>query len=116
MEIEVGQIDGLQVSVHLEEKNKVLKRQLKSNMLSYVGPIMKIEDTRNSQVMSVMVKFSQIIKSEEDPEAECTNYPNVTYNSYAQCDEEFVYNELKRKFNMTPFWASDNMEQVTKLR
>ena len=63
--IQVGQIDNLQVTFHLEEKNKALKRTLKSNMLSYIGPTLKIEDPRQSQVISAMIRFSQTKKAEK---------------------------------------------------
>ena len=44
------------------------------------------------------------------------NYPNEKFKSYLECDEDFVYNYLKKKLNVTPFWSAKDFTTVTKQR
>ena len=44
------------------------------------------------------------------------NYPNEKFKSYLECDEDFVYNYLKKKLNITPFWSAKEFTTVTKQR
>ena len=44
------------------------------------------------------------------------NYPNEKFKSYLECDEDFVYNYLKKKLNITPFWSANDFTTVTKQR
>ena len=44
------------------------------------------------------------------------NYPNEKFKSYLECDEYFVYNYLKKKLNVTPFWSAKDFTIVTKQR
>ena len=44
------------------------------------------------------------------------NYPNEKFKSYLECDEYFVYNYLKKKLNVTPFWSAKDFTTVTKQR
>ena len=44
------------------------------------------------------------------------NYPNEKFKSYLECDEDFIYNYLKKKLNITPFWSAKDFTTVTKQR
>ena len=103
------------VSLHLEERNRVLKRTLKSNLLAYMGPKLKIDNPIVGKLVSAMMSVTQIISTEKDKEAKCTNYPNETFGSYSECDEIFLYKKLK-KIGIIPFWATNNLSIVTKSR
>ena len=43
----------------------------------------------------------------------CVDYPNEKYQSYEECDQEFVKQRTK-DIGVIPFWATDNFEDVTK--
>ena len=55
--------------------------------------------------------FSQEEYSPEDPANPCVNYPTEQYESYADCDEQFVRRSLPP--GLQPFWAVDNISQAT---
>ena len=40
----------------------------------------------------------------------CKNYLD---SSYRECDENFVYNEMKN-YGIMPFWAAKKLSEVTK--
>ena len=55
--------------------------------------------------------ISQEENSPEDPANPCVNYPTEEYESYADCDDQFV-----RKFlppGLKPFWAVDRISEAT---
>ena len=107
-------INNVEVSLYIEDKHMQLKkRTLKSNMLSYVGPQIKIDDLKNPALIKVMISMQQFIDSEDDTSKRCINYPNERFKSYQDCDEEYVYNFIKEKYKMVPFWTTNNMSEVT---
>ena len=61
--------------------------------------------------------MDQNIYSEKDSKINCQNYPNIKFESYVECDEEFVYNFFKNKTKLMPFWVSkEGMGEITKFR
>ena len=49
-------------------------------------------------------------------EKACTIYPNENYSDYKTCDEQYVYQLIKNGSNNMPFWATDNISEITTLR
>ena len=101
------------VTVYMQERNKALtRRMLKSNLLSYSGPTESL-DLGESILYKEIVSISQNIFSEKDKMKKCRNYPNEDYESYRQCDEQFVYKDMKTKYQLMPFWATHEMDEVS---
>ena len=46
----------------------------------------------------------------------CQNYPYQNFSTYGECDIDFVYKEYVNKYELMPFWVTNNMTEVTKLR
>ena len=63
----------------------------------------------------LLLRISQTIDSNLDPRIDCQNYPHDGFSTYKECDEDFVYKEVS-KLKIIPFWATNNMEEVTKLK
>ena len=105
----------------IEERNKVLKRRLSSfNILSYSGPDIESKNLSIGKDIKAVISLSQIKDLEEDTEKKCKNYPisgfenmNKTFEDYNACDLEFAYQKLKSVYQLTPFWATYNMSEVT---
>ena len=85
-------------------------------MLSYEGPTFQNLDLTDPILMKGIFKLSQTIDTEEDEEKLCENYPHNGFNSYKECDEQFVYDELKNKFIIMPVWAALDKTETTNLR
>ena len=62
----LGEFEELGVSIYLEDRTKVVKRTLESNMLAYQGPIMKISSPIKGQELRSTVTLSQILNTEKD--------------------------------------------------
>ena len=55
--------------------------------------------------------FSQEQFSPKDPANPCVNYPTEEYESYADCDDQFVLRNLPP--GLQPFWAVNNISEAT---
>ena len=61
--------------------------------------------------MRVFFSFSQEEYSPGDPANPCVNYPTEEYQSYADCDDNFVRRSLPP--GLKPFWSVDNISEAT---
>ena len=62
-----------------------------------------------------MLSISQTISSELDQDKPCKNYPFGSFLSYKDCDDKFVQEQVS-KHGLTPFWATNNFDNVSALR
>ena len=60
--------------------------------------------------------ISQTIDSPLDEGMNCQNYPYKHFATYGACDKHFVMQEYRNKYKLMPFWITDKMKEVTKLR
>ena len=102
----------------IQDNERVLiKRGLKAESDSYEGvPIeLGLERPINRKYFITM---RQTIHLEMESRINCKNYPFGGFSSFRDCDEEFVYNEMKNKHKLMPFWAAKSLDEaeVTKLK
>ena len=103
------------VTILVEDRMKALARRLsKSHSLDYIGPPI-VSKRLNPNYQRFILRIAQTIDLEEDPGSRCINYPTKTFASFRDCDERFVYQEMKQKYNLMPFWAAKSPDEVTKL-
>ena len=113
----LGEIENLGISLHIIERNKVLGRTLENNYLSYDGPPIKISDLikESGKDIKHIVKLSQTIKTEKDKKSQCKNYPFQNYLDYNDCDQTYIQNIIQNELNITPFWVTQILENVTEI-
>ena len=58
------------------------------------------------------IEISENVYVEEDPSKHCRNYPNEEYESFADCDDQYV-RTVCRKHNINPVWMTDDFANVT---
>ena len=63
---------------------------------------------------SAIIRVTEDISTEEDPESQCKNYPDGKFTKYKDCDDRFLTKEIKEKLDIVPFWATDQFDEVTK--
>ena len=100
----------------VDRKKALTKRMSVRNMLAYSGPIISNQIKGFTKEVKVALKITQNKFSEEDQTNPCAEYPNEDYQSFEDCDEIFVYHEMKTKHHIMPFWATDNLTEVTDKR
>ena len=103
------------VTILIEDRGKALrKRLLKSNSLDYVGSV--IETKKNqSKLERFLLSFTQTKDLEQEAGSMCEEYPTQKFKSFHDCDEHYVYQEMKQKYNLMPFWAAKTLDEVTRL-
>ena len=105
---------NLGITVQIGDKRKSLaRRRLIQNSFECEGAKIGLESLYSSQTRTYAVTVSQIIDLETDKGKNCMDYPNTNYSSYRECDENFVYNEVEKNYNIMPFWAAKNIDAIT---
>ena len=100
----------------IHDNERVLrKRGLKAESDTYDGVSigLNLEKPMNRKFFLTM---RQTIHLEMESGINCKNYPFGGFSSYKDCDEDFVYNEMKNKHKLMPFWAAKSLDKVTKLK
>ena len=110
IEIRVKKIENLGLSLKLEDRETMLmKRTLKSQIMDFEGAPIELENLNSTHYIHMYLKFRQTLNIED-----CDVYPNENFLSYKECDEEFVYREMKNTYKIMPFWAAKTLDEVTK--
>ena len=108
-------VENLGISLLITDRLTSLdRRPLKSQLKMYTGPRIENENLMSPRIDRYVFSLSQTIHSPET--IKCVNYPTADYKNYKECDEAFVYNQMKNYFKLMPFWATSNFSEVTKLR
>ena len=100
LEFFIGENLNLEILLYIEDKRKVVERSLESNMLAYIGPTLKIENSDKGQEVRAIVSLSQKINIEENKNSKCTNYPNEQFKSYKECDMHFVIEYMNESYTI----------------
>ena len=69
----------------------------------------ELDDLNSTQLIHLYLKFKQTLDIED-----CGIYPNENFLDYNECDEEYVYQEMKNTYKIMPFWAAKTLDEVTK--
>ena len=64
-------------------------------------------------IFSLHNSFKKEYKENDDEKISCVNYPFEKYPNYRECDEDFMSNEMDHLYGIKPFWAAENMSEVT---
>ena len=112
-----NKVENLGISIKIVDRNRGLrKRGLRSTQAkNYDGSNVDVDDLLEPTYKSFFLTLSQIIYLETKSGFNCRNYPNNEFNSYQECDEHFVYNEMRNKHKIMPFWAAKTLDEVTTL-
>ena len=74
---------------------------------------MYLQNLKLKEIKRFYLSISQTRNLEMDPGKSCKNYPTEKFSSYQDCDESFVYNLMKNKYKIMPFWAARKLDEVT---
>lgn len=108
--------NNLRLHFEIEDRRRALvKRSLSSSRLAYEGAPINL-DLGNGKFRKYFLKISQQHSLESF--SNCKNYSNYQTNgftNYRECDEDFVYKEMKYKYKFMPFWAAKTLDEVTQI-
>ena len=109
-----NKIPNLLAIIKLEDRRKSLSNR---PVLSNEGFALQIEDLTSGKHYDYSLTIFEKINPEagQDNEKGCRNYPTEKFLNYSECDMDFVYNEMKDKYKIMPFWAAKTLNDVTNL-
>ena len=62
------------------------------------------------------IDIKESVFMEDDPSKNCRVYPNKDFQSYRECDDQFMKDYVsKLDPPITPVWLTDDADQVTQL-
>ena len=97
--------------LEIEDRRKALaKRKLRSSSLAYEGSPISLKELK-----PIYNKYFATISQQRalEPYSDCKNYPTNGFKNYRECDEDFVYKEMKNNYKFMPFWAAKTLDEVT---
>ena len=104
-------MENVSFHINIVEKNQVLTKRGQDSY-AYNGPFPKM-DKPKSEKLRIGLRIKQNHYSDQDKSANCINYPNMRFQSFKDCDEYFITEEMK-KFDVMPYWATDDKTKITR--
>ena len=114
MDIFFNKIANLSAIIKLEDRRKSLSNR---PVLSNEGFALQIEDLTSGEYLDYSLTIFEKINLEAGQVngKGCRKYPTEKFLNYRECDMDFVYNEMKDKYKIMPFWAAKTLNDVTNL-
>ena len=114
IDIYLNNITNLAAVVKLEDRRMSLSNR---PVLSNEGFALQIEDLTSGKHYDYSLTIFEKINLEagQGNEKGCLNYPTEKFLNYSECDMDFVYNEMKDKYKIMPFWAAKTLNEITNL-
>ena len=90
-----------------------LQGQSESVIKEYIIALRQAFNIANNIVIILQIFFvvRQKHNSPADQTSNCVNYPTEEYDSYADCDEDFVRKSLP--VGLVPFWSVSNLSSAS---
>ena len=92
-------------------------RNLKNTRLYYSGHNIVIDkDAPFGSSDDYILELSQDVFVEKDHSKNCRNYPTSAFESYNECDKNFILSTLAEHYgpNFLPIWATFDLNSVTR--
>ena len=106
-------VKNLGVSVYFEERNKIISRSSKKNSMAYRGPLIRNKNLEELRIFKYFISITQNIDSDKDTKKDCVNYPTEEFESFDHCDKSAIRSKMQNEFGVTPFWITDDFNNVT---
>ena len=92
--------------VHIEDRLQTMSRYYIASKLKTQGANIYIRDMEMEEGLSktYMLTFTQNIFSEEDRDHNCVNYPTENYDTFEDCDSQYL-DKLLQQDSLYPAWA-----------
>ena len=113
--VDLKRTQNLGVDLYLLDKNFASKRSVKSELSAYTGPTLTNPDMNISKKERLILKITQTKDAAEDQSKGCLDYPIEKFETFKECDAHFVHEQMRGE-GVMPFWATENLDEVTALR
>ena len=106
--VEIRQLGKYRIEVYFSGKSLDTGRNIREHNLRSTGDDIILKDENVPR--AYMAEITQTEFVEEDPLNDCREYPNPEFDSYDECDNQFMKETLP---DLTPVWINDDFEGVT---
>ena len=116
--IAIKKTEHIGVTIFIEDKEEAVGRAIKSNLQVYSGAKITLTNANMTWDKKFIISFTQHKFSDRDTREQakrCTNYPTEKFNSFADCDGDFLRSKCQTiGAGIVPFWATGNLSEVTR--
>ena len=110
------QVDAMELK--LPGKTIATRRILDENQFYSSGDrmILTNDDLKSGVYSNYIVKIKKFVNVEEDPGKICRNYPNDDFQSFEDCDSNFMRKRVKEispNRDLIPPWLTNDLDKVT---
>ena len=110
--IKFNLMNDMEIWLEIEDRRKALaKRKMRSSSLAYEGSQISLKKLKPAKFKKYHLTISQ--QRALESYSECKDYPTGGFKNYRECDEDFVYKEMKINYKFMPFWAAKTLDEVT---
>ena len=106
--------ENMSFHMNIVEKNMALTRR-RQNSFAYNGPFIELNNLYEKVKVEIGLRVKQSHYSDQDVKTNCINYPTKRFNSFRDCDEDFINVEMQKR-GIMPFWAVKGNNNVTILK
>ena len=106
--IGIGDLGNHRIAIWMYGNSLIAGRYIREHNFHSTGDSIQFEKNKER---AYVVDINQRIIVEEDPSSTCRDYPNQVYESYQECDDQFMRNILPPE--LTPIWITDDFERVS---
>ena len=99
------------IELKLQGQNIAVHRVIQDHLFYHTGDPIKLD-----KFSSYRVKIKKMVVIEGEPGNTCRNYPNSDFESYRDCDDNYMKTTLQNAapgLNLTPVWMTDDLSKVT---
>ena len=69
---------------------------------------------RQGKMRNFRVKIKQRVHIEDEKGNTCRNYPNSDFESYRECDQQFMMTTVEKTApGLMPLWMTEDLSKVT---
>ena len=103
------------VDIRVIDQQKQTKRHYMFSKLNYQGVSIWLEDFNEPKSKTYMVSFKQDVFLEEDKNQHCVIYPTEHFESFEDCDQNYMADLLKNEI-LLPAWATpEDLSKATNI-
>ena len=99
------------IELKLQGRSIAVHRDIQDHLFYHTGDPIKLD-----KFSSYRVKIKKRVVIEGEPGNTCRNYPNSDFESYRDCDDNYMKTTLQDAapgLNLMPVWMTNDLSKVT---
>ena len=103
--------NNVTVELKLQGRNLAASRAIQDHHFFHTGDDMIM---KQDKIPNFRVKIKKRVHIESEPGNTCRNYPNSDFESYRECDQQFMKTRVEEIApGLVPLWMTEDLSKVT---